>query len=249
MSVDAQLREYEQMARTLLAQVADQVTVRGAPIIDAREGSTALDLRLLIESEDGNRRVGAQAELVFVVWSGARSENPELATTLAESNLSRATDVLYADNDLAALLGAKSRPAEYQRDEFAGGDQGSYSYAVQCTYRIGGYRTAARPPAALGVNVASAALAEIGAARAHHDAKVVEILSLSVLVAPATVRVGYANLDIGDRVELLDADGTVRSVQVSGGHGDVSFSDIDPGEYRARVDGTTSQLTALVVSA
>lgn len=250
--LDAQLRQYEQITRDLLltVNIGDQLTVRGAPMLDAKNGTSQLDLRYLVESERGNRRTGVSADIIFQLWSGAHSDSPETATTMAESRLQWALDVIDASDDLLPLWGAGKAETTYVRGEIEGGKKGSYNSAVEITRRVSGYRFDARPAQSPGVAVANTAEQTFGNSVSNVSSKVAEIRTLSPIVSPPTVDANYFNAEVGDTVDLIDESEAVVSSYLVPGPGSVGvavFTNIPAGVYRVRIDGNTSNLTALVV--
>lgn len=249
MSLDTELRALEVRARDLLIGLTDQVTIRGGRIVESKDGTTLMDIVVQVDSETGNRRAGGSADLSFELFSAGRSQFAETARTLAEDRLQAALDILYGDNELGGMFGAKKAGTTYERGTIEGGREGSYAWAVLARIGVNGYRVDASPDKTLGIVIGVTGTLPFGNSTVAETAKLTEIEVLTPQSAPASVTAWYVNAVMGDDVELLDAADVVVDTFVvpADGNGRATFTSTGAGVYRSRLDGNISNLTACVV--
>lgn len=249
LDIQSQIDLWHIEARNACAGLSDQLTVGSAPILDTAENTTWLDIAIVIDSERGNRRAGATGTLQLEVTAFVHAANPELCFRRSEALLQAALGRIDANDELAALHGDG---ATYDRGQLEGGRGGSFNAMVRVIRSKDAIRIDSRPGPALGINIDSTGEIEHGAATSVQTAKSVEPETLSAIQAPATLVFIYANAEIGDDVELLDSGGNVVQTEpvVDPGSNKTTFWNVTtPGEYRARIAGNLSNLTALVISA
>lgn len=241
-----QLDQLMLAARNALVGLSDQLTVGSTPMLDTKEDSTWIDVAIVPDSEEGSRRAGGTAELLLEVGVYVHASDPELVFRRSEQLCQIALDRLMAED---ALLFFGDAGTTYERGPTDTG--GSFAGVVIARLRKRGYRVNARPGDALGINILSTGALEFSGSISELTTKVADFKTLSAQPAPSAIVTFYGNADTGDPVELVDvATGiVVDSVVVPGaGIGEVTFAGVLEGEYRARINGNDSKLTALVTS-